>query len=259
MGTIPGSEIEHTGMCIRGEIGIANAIMSGAVHVVPQFEVFGLPFLFRDSRRFHQVVEGPIGDEFSVKFEKSGLKVLCYYNVGERSLLLAKRPVIEPKDLKGLKIRSMPVPMIVDMFATLGGTAIGMPPGEMIPALQQRVIDGVEVGLAAAYGSKIHEACKYVSLIRYMITPCALFMNLKLWNSLNPKEQKIFQEVAKESSHYMTTLAEEFNVYKSFGDAGLKVNEANREAFVKALTPLYDKYAPIFGRELIDRIRATGK
>ena len=259
MATIPGSDAELTDICIRGQIGMANGVMAGTVHASPEFQVFALPFLFRNPEHYYQVVEGPMGNEFSATFEKKGLKVLSYYDFGERSLILNKRPVVEPKDLKGLKIRAMPVPMVVDMFQILGGSAVAMPSGEMIPALQQGVIDGVEIGLAAGYGNKVHEVCKYVSLTRHMITPCAFFMNLKLWNSLTNEEQKILMEEGKAMAHYATELEKAFDIDKSFQGAGLKVNEVNREAFVNGLTPLYTKYEPKFGANLIERIRATRK
>jgi tripartite ATP-independent transporter DctP family solute receptor len=109
---------------------------------VPEMKIFGIPYVFRDDEHRWKVLKGAIGRRLLLAGEKYFLRGMCYYDAGSRSFYTKERPVHEPADLQGLKIRVMKSITSVNMVQALGGSATPIPWGELYTALQQGVVDG---------------------------------------------------------------------------------------------------------------------
>jgi TRAP-type C4-dicarboxylate transport system, periplasmic component len=81
-------------------------------------------------------------DELANKY---GLKVLSFSWVQGYRHFFTNKPIRRPEDLKGLRIRTPPAPIWQESVRALGATPVALPFGEMYPALQQKVVDGVEL------------------------------------------------------------------------------------------------------------------
>jgi C4-dicarboxylate-binding protein DctP len=71
---------------------------------VKEFEVFDLPFLFKDTEAFRAITEGPLGAELFRKLEPKGIRGLAYWDNGFQ-IMSANRPLRQVSDFKGLKMR----------------------------------------------------------------------------------------------------------------------------------------------------------
>jgi TRAP-type C4-dicarboxylate transport system substrate-binding protein len=112
--------------------------------VVPEVNVFNMPFVFRDVNHMRKVIDGPIGDDCWPRSEQPGQAGgLGWMDGGSRSLY-TKKPVRTPADLKGQKVRMMGNPLFVDTMNAMGGNGISMGYGEVFTALQTGVVDGAE-------------------------------------------------------------------------------------------------------------------
>ncbi|HTO34359.1 MAG TPA: TRAP transporter substrate-binding protein, partial [Pararhizobium sp.] len=94
--------------------------------VVPEIALLGLPFLFQDLKQAETVMDGPVGDKIAASAEAQGLIVLSWWNNGIRQTSNSKHPILVPADLAGLKIRTPPDPMTVDIFTALGASPTPM-------------------------------------------------------------------------------------------------------------------------------------
>ena len=74
----------------------------------------------QDSTAAFKVLEGPIGEELAQRFAKVQMVPLGWWDNGIRHITNSKRPIVKPADLKGLKIRTPPDPMTIDIFQALG-------------------------------------------------------------------------------------------------------------------------------------------
>lgn len=127
----------------------------------PSIKVFGLPYLFRDKEHAFRVLDGPVGEELLNGTEKYWLKGLGYYDSGSRSFYTIDKPIENPNDLEGLKIRVMESQTAIDMVKSFGGSPTPISWGELYTALQQGVVDGAENNPPSFYLSRHYEVCKY--------------------------------------------------------------------------------------------------
>ena len=126
-----------------------SANSQGAIaNVVPEYAAIGLPFLFSDVQKAWQLLDGPVGEELTKRTAAKGMVVLGYWDNGIRHITNSKRAIKAPADLKGLKIRTPPDTMTVDIMQALGADTQQIKFAELYVALQQGVVDGQENPLA---------------------------------------------------------------------------------------------------------------
>ena len=244
----------------RMKMGIVDAgtITGGPiVNFVPVFGVTDLPFLFSSPKHAYAVLDGPIGKSLLKAMEKAGFKGLAFGERGFRNLTNSKRPVRTPADVKGLKIRVMQNPVYVDTFKALGANAVPMAWGEVLTALQQGTVDGQENPVNVIYAFKLYEVQKYLSMTRHAYAPMVIMFSLKKWNKIPAKYQKILQDAAQKAAEYERDYdnKNEATQLKEIEEHGMQIiMDPDIEAFRKAVKPVYDKYEPKFGKDLVESI-----
>lgn len=240
-----------------GTVDMAKTITSVIGNTVPEFGIFDLPYLFRDLDHQLQVLNGPVGKQLLAKLETAGVKGLFWMEQGTRSFYLAKRPVRAPADLKGMKIRVMESPIMVDTINALGAAATPMPWGELYTSLRQGVVDGAENAPDAIYTGKQHEVTKYYALTDHFRTPTLFMISLKTWNRLSEEHRQIILGASRDAAEWGKNLysQEAAEYLKKLKAAGMEVIEVDREAFRKAVEPVYQRHAGKFGWDLVRSIR----
>src|SRR5260370_12090699 len=83
-------------------------------------------------------------------------KVLFFQDTGSRHFWNSKRPIAEPKDLRGLKLRVQQAKVFADTINGLGGVAVPMAWGEVVPAAPPAGIDGAHLPSVNILGLKAH-------------------------------------------------------------------------------------------------------
>src|SRR5438874_11688771 len=134
-----GGEKEMIEQAQIGALQIARISVGPMGPLVPELNVFNLPFMFRDNAHMEKVIDGPIGDELLKKLSDhptAGLIGLCWMNAGTRNVYNSKKPVHSIEDLRGLKIRMMGNPVFVDTMNALGGNGVAMGFDQQVNAMQ---------------------------------------------------------------------------------------------------------------------------
>src|SRR5205085_4742861 len=143
--TLLSKELEIMNAVKAGNVAIGSPAGAAAT-VFPEMGVFLVPYLVRSYDQAYRMFNGAIGDRLDRQFQdKYKLKVLCFYDYGFRHFWNNRRPIAAPKDLRGLKLRVQPAKVFADTINGLGGVAVPMAWGEVIPAAQQGVIDGADL------------------------------------------------------------------------------------------------------------------
>ena len=185
---------------IPQEIEIMNAVKSGSIAmgspagaaatVFPEMGALLVPYLVKDYASAYAMLNGRIGDKISKQIEDNyKLKVLCYFDYGFRHFWTSKKPIVEPKDLRGMKIRVQQAKIFGDTINGLGGSAVPMAWGEVITAAKQGVIDGGDLPIVNMKALKIYEVSKYASMTYHNYGPTNAVMNLEIWNGLSPEHR----------------------------------------------------------------------
>ena len=142
-----GGEKEMIEQAQVGALQMARISVGPMGPIVPELNVFNLPFMFRDDAHMEKVIDGPIGEEMLKKLSDhptADLIGLCWMNAGTRNVYNSKKPINTVEDLKGLKIRMMGNPVFVDTMNSLGGNGVAMGFDQLINAMQTGVVDGAE-------------------------------------------------------------------------------------------------------------------
>src|SRR4029078_8515113 len=153
-----GGEKEAIEQAQVGALAIARVSVGPMGTLVPELNVFNLPFMFADDPHLERVIDGPIGDELLQKLSEhptAGLIGLCWMNAGSRNVYNSKRPVRSIDDLKGLKIRMLGNRILVDTMNALGGNGVSMGFDQLVNARQTGLVDGAET-IAPPYTTGQH-------------------------------------------------------------------------------------------------------
>jgi tripartite ATP-independent transporter DctP family solute receptor len=224
----------------------------------PKLRIFGLPFLFDSKEHLFKVLDGPIGKEILSEGDDFWLKGIGFYDSGSRSFYTRERPVTNPDDLKGLKIRVQESASAFEMVKQLGGSPTPISWGELYTAIQQGVVDGAENNPPSFYLSRHYEVCKYYIIDEHTMIPDILLVSTHLWNRLSTQEQQWLQKAIDLSVPYQRELwiESENESLKAVIDEGVEVSYPEKEAFQEATLPMYESFRedPEIA-ELIHRIR----
>jgi len=243
------------------ELTQVNNAFLGVVH--PNTMLFDLPFVFRDNDHMRRVVRGDIGRKVYAEYEqKTGMMlVVAGLADGPRSVWNRTRPVRTPADLKGMKLRVMEAPIMVDTFRALGAIPTPMPFPEVYMAAKQGVIDGAETPPSGLPETKVPEIAKYYSLTKHFAMPSAVAANAKWFNGLPESYRNAIREASAEVSVWYDNIYDSDNL-KALDQVkkdGMVVNEVDDlQAYRDAVKPVYEKYAErVGGMQMIQAVIDT--
>src|SRR6266700_4510320 len=187
-----GGEKEMIEQAQVGALAIARVSVGPMGPMVPELNVFNLPFMFRDDAHMEKVIDGEIGAELLKKLTDhptSGLVGLCWMNAGTRNVYNSKKPIKSIDDLKGLKIRMMGNPVFVDTMNSLGGNGVAMGFDHLVNAMQTGVVDGAENNEPTYESGQHYRYAKYYSRTGHLMIPELLVFSKRSWTGLSPDDQ----------------------------------------------------------------------
>ena len=255
-----GQEADTIEQVRSGVIDLNRVSMAPFNSLVPLTQIPSLPYLFTSNDHARKVMAGEIGDEIAKGFEDHGVVVLAFYDGGARSFYNSKKPVNTVADLAGLKFRVIQSDVFVDMVAALGATATPMPYGEVYSSIETGVIDGAENNFPSYESAKHFEVAKNYSLDQHTIVPEVFVMSKASWDKLSDEDKTIFKQAGKESMEKQWELwdARVAQSRKIVEDAGSQITTPEKQPFIDAMKPVYDKYVntPEL-KDLVARIQAV--
>ena len=255
-----GGEKEMIEQAQLGALQIARISVGPMGPIVPELNVFNLPFMFRDNAHMEKVIDGDIGAELLKKLSDhptAGLIGLCWMNAGTRNVYNSKHPITKVEDLKGLKIRMMGNPVFVDTMNSLGGNGVAMGFDQLINAMQTGVVDGAENNEPSYESGQHYRYAKFYSKTGHLMIPEILVYSKKSWEGLSKDDQALITKLAKEAQLEQRKLwyAREEESLKKIKEGGAQINEvADRKPFQAAVKSVWDKYGAQH-TALIERIQ----
>lgn len=248
------------------EIDVINAVKSGniamgtpagaAATLFPEMGAFLVSYLIGSYAQAYSILNGKVGDQLDKTFqEKYGVKVLYYFDYGFRHVWNNRRPIDQPKDLRGLKIRVQPSKIFAECVNGLGGVAVPLGWAEVMTAAQQGVIDGADLPVANMVPLKAYEVSKYYSLTAHNYGATMMVMNLAMWNAMRPEQQKMLLDTGREAQGVVRKITEDVDSLASakalLEPRGMIVNAPDLEPFRKVarekIWPGFQKtYGPLW-------------
>lgn len=252
-----GGETECVEQVQRGALDMTKTSTAALESFIPEFAVFGTPYLFRDREHALAVYEGEIGKELLKAGTDVGLFGLCFYDAGARSFYTRDTPILTPDDLSGLKIRVQESQTAMQMVEALGGSPTPMNFGELYSGLQTKVVDGAENNPPSFYSNRHFEVCKHYSLDEHARVPDILLMSQSSWQNLPPEVQGWLQEAADESAEFQRQRWREktAEVLEEVKKQGVTVHLPDKTTFATRVSAMVEQLRGTPIGELVQRIQ----
>ncbi len=167
----------------------------------PLIDVTNIPFAFSSYSVGYKVYDGEFGKAMGEDIrKKTKLKVLGFGESGGFfAFTNSKRPIKGPDDLKGLKIRTMTVPLHQDIVKSLGGSPTAIAWAEVYTSLQTGVVDGQMNPISIINMAKFYEVQKYITLTNHLYAPYVWVMSDAFYTKLSADHRRIVEDAAKEA------------------------------------------------------------
>ena len=246
-----------------GNVQMAAPSFSKFTPIVPQFQLFDLPFIFKDADHLHKVQDGEVGEELKGLVTKKGFVALDYWDAGFKHFSSSKKPILTPEDAKGQKFRIQSSKVLEEQIKAIGGNPQVLPFSEVYSALQQGVVDATENPLSNFYNSKFHEVQSSLTLSHHGYLGYLVVMSDKFWNKL-PDDLKANvkqalseatayerEETAKEDAHVIAELEKYIAETKKLEI--FKIDDAQKAEWEKTMQAIYPKFYDVIGKELIEK------
>lgn len=242
------------------EFAIPSTVMSSAVDA---FGMFEMPYLVKSRAHMMKIEKDVVWPALAPMAEAKGYKLLAVWENGFRNITTNTKPIVKPADLAGMKLRVPQGKWRVKMFQAYGANPSPMALSEVFVALQTGVMDGQENPLTQIYSSKFQEVQKFLSMTGHVYTPAFLAAGKTKFASLPADVQAILAQAAKDTQAYVYEQAAKLDseLLDKIKAAGVKVNEADKDAFIAASKGVYDEFAKEVpdGGKLVDKAIELGK
>ena len=247
------------------KLGVIDMMISGSsisANLVPLVGAFDLGYLFdsfpQQTKAFEAGAAKPVEEAL---LKGANIRIIAWaYNFGSRSVL-AKKAVKTPEDLAGLKIRTLPNPIITECLRLMGAAATPLAFGEIYTALQAGVLDGLEHDPPTIVASKFYETSKFYGLTEHNFSPLAIYFSDTTYKRMDAKLRDAFLDAARKAAADTRAhgMAVEGEAKKVLQEKGVTVVECDKEAFRKRVLPQTDNFIKAHpeAKAVVDAIRAT--
>jgi C4-dicarboxylate-binding protein DctP len=248
---------------LQGDVQMAAPSLSKFEAFTKVFNIFDLPFMFKNMAAVDAFQNSETGQAMKASMERRGLKGLEFWHSGMKQFS-AKKPLLLPTDAAGLKFRVQPSDVLVAQMEALGASPQPMAFSEVYGALQTGVVDGQENTWSNSYGQKYYEVQDSITETNHGVLDYLVVVSTDWWDSLDPAVSEqlatIMNEVTVERNAAVTEV--EAQARQSILDAGGKINELTpeqRQAWVDAMKPVWEKFVDGVGQDNIDEAQAINE
>ena len=217
---------------VQVKAGVVQSFISssgGMAQFYPLIDVTNMPFAFSSYNVGYKVYDGEFGKELAADIEKkAGFRVLGFGESGGFfAITNAKKPIKSPADMKGIKLRTMALPLHQAIVKALGASPTTVAWAEVYTSLQTGVVDGQMNPISIIAMAKFQEVQKYITLTKHLYAPYVWVINPKFYSGLSAELQNVIDDASRTallagrglsriidgSDKGLPTLAEKMQVY----------------------------------------------
>lgn len=244
--------------------GVIDMAIGSTINWSPQVKelnLFSMPFLMPDYKAMDSLTQGDVGKQIFSIIDKAGVMPLAWGENGYREITNSKKALRTPDDLKGMKIRVVGSPLFLDTFTALGANPTQMSWADAQPALTSGAVDGQENPMSIFTAAKLHTVGqKHVTIWGYVADPLVFVVNKDVWASWSANDRAIVSQAAIDAGKEQIAIARKglaepgqplLKDIEALGVTVTKLSPAERDAFVKATRPVYEKWKKQIGDGLV--------
>jgi TRAP-type C4-dicarboxylate transport system substrate-binding protein len=244
----------------QAKLGVSLVVPSDPGRLASQFNIPDLnilmaPYILTDPASLKKLPDTKLFKEWQAELEKQGIVYITNMYNGFRCFYTTK-PVAHVSDLSGLRIRGFGNSIGNNLAKYFGFANIGISWGEVFPGIQQKTLDGCEVQVATADGSRLYEVVKNIAMTKHYMLQSAFVCSANFYNSLSPSDRELFVKTMREAAlEYGEIIRnEEDGYYDNMKAHGVTITDVDIAEFQKAIEPLYTNNDLGFSAGLKDRL-----
>ena len=245
---------------LQGDVQLAAPSLSKFEKFTKQFRLFDLPFMFKNIDAVDAFQASEAGQAMKDSMQRRGLQGLAFWHNGMKQMS-ANKPLILPSDAEGLKFRVQSSDVLVAQMEAIGGSPQKMAFSEVYGALQQGVVDGQENTWSNIYGKKFFEVQDGITETNHGIIDYLVVTSVDWLDSLEPEVREQFLTILAEVTEQRNkeSFAVNEQAKQAIIDAGGTIRQLTpeqRQAWVDAMKPVWEKFAGDVGQDKIDAAQA---
>ena len=185
---------------LGGQLGLLSQVRGGTIDVtmVAGASLMGVlaaaytqsvGFAFPDYARLWAAMDGDLGKALRTQMaQRLGLAVMeRVWDFGFRQITTTTVPIRTAADLKGLKIRAPIDGDLIGLFRALKAAPLGLNLQDLVPALQNRALDGQEGLLPLVQAMRLQDMQSYCAITNHVWDGLWLCCNDRAWRRLPDK------------------------------------------------------------------------
>jgi C4-dicarboxylate-binding protein DctP len=254
-----------------------EALQAGAVEMLapslskfgrvgfPEFELFDLPFLFDNLSEVRQLTEGPLGQRLLAGLGRQGLVGLGYLDNGFKHMS-ANRPLREPADFQGLRMRVQGSRVIAAQMRALGATPVTLSFSQAREALRRQIVQGTENPLSNFWTQRMDRVQSDLSLTQHAYLGYAVITSQRFWHSLTEADRRLLAQALREALAYGNQIADQQSdkaliaLRRAESTQVHTLSPAQRSSLRAAVQPVYEQLSLRIGPAWLNDVqRALGR
>jgi tripartite ATP-independent transporter DctP family solute receptor len=243
-----------------GEVALSAVTSSVVGNVLRQAQTLELPFLFDSRDHANALFDGPFGRGLLAQARDLGLVGLGYVENGFRHLSNDVRPVATPEDLAGLRMRIVESPIYLFFAECLRMTPEPIGIDQLYDALRAKRVDGQDNPVANVHAMRLYEAQRYLTLTAHCYSAQIVLANAAIFDQLGEFRDDVvaaLDEAIAWQRRYAAELDRDVVERLRRKIAVRVLTPPERERFVKAVEPVYQRVEFLLGRETLAAVRAA--
>jgi TRAP-type transport system periplasmic protein len=261
-----GGEYEYVQAMQLGTLDATVSATPSFAGMVQEFEIFTLPFLFKDYAHADRVFQGMVGKKGEEILKKKGLVLMSWHESGMQGFYNSKRSIQAIKDMSGLTMRTMESQAIAAAMNAYGAKAVPIPFPEFYTAMQTGVVDGGENAINAYFTAKHYEVARFYPVSNHRYLTSAFLIGEKTMGKIPATYHPQIKAAAVEASKIgiLEGRKVEESLYKIVVEKhGAKLHVLSDQAkadFMKAVEKLYQDVQKKVGmeKEMAEIMRLRG-
>lgn len=249
----------------RNNVQIAAPSFSKFTPIAKEFNLWDVPFIFRDTQHLHNVMDGEVGQILKDIISAKGYIALDYWDAGFKQFSTNKKPIIIPSDAEGQKMRIMSSKVLEEQTKAMKAIPQVLPFGEVYSALQTGVVDAAENPLSNLYNSKFYEVQSSITMSNHGYLGYLVVASEKFWQELPSDLQEVVKTAMREATIYEREesakeekmLLDKLKKDDKTGTQIFELNDEQRKQWQDLMVGIYPKFYDLIGKDLIEKTLNT--
>lgn len=213
--------------------------------------ILGAPYLVESHAQLSQLTHSALFQTWADKLAQgSGLHIFSFNWWQGARHLLTQRPIMEPADLTGIRMRTIGAPVWIETIAAMGATPTPLAWAEVYSGLQQQVIDAAEAQFTGMWGARLYEVVSHVTKTGHIQLISGLVGSESWFQSLSTAQQEVISTAAVLAGEYASLQVRqaEADIEQQLTTQGIIITTPDISRFEQATKPVYQQldYAALY-------------